>query len=883
MTKQYCDVLGMSCAACSQAVEKAVKKVKGVKKVAVNLLKNSMEVEFDENVCSFDDISKAVEKAGYKAIIGSLNADSLSNGSSKDAAKRNSDEQKKQNKTKLTELIISFVFLLGIMYFSMGNMMWGFPAPAVFDHMKNPMGYALIQFLLLLPILFIYRRYFVSGLKKLVHGAPNMDTLISIGALVSVIYGIVSLFVISYGQAMLAAGGLTEEQISAYKSIIKTYHDNLYFESAGMILTLVSLGKYLEGLSKKKTTKAIEALYDLAPKRAVIIENGEEKEIAVENVKPGDLIVVKKGAAIPVDGIVESGSASVNQANITGESMPVEKQAGDTLYASTTLTAGYIVMRATKVGEDTSFAQIIRLVDEASASKAPVSRLADKISGIFVPIILGISLLTFIINIILGETFELSLNFAVTVVVIACPCALGLATPVAIMVGTGKGAELGVIVKNAEILEKAHLINTVVFDKTGTITEGMPEVTDFIGLSADGNVLNKTDTDLLHTDLLNKVYSLENMSEHPLAHAVCEYSTKNSAKLENVENYNSSKGRGVEGEIGGATYRIGNLKYVGENSGVPDKAAKQAEELSAQGKTPLFVLKGNVLVGIIAVKDRVKPNAESAVKELIARHIRTIMLTGDNKKTAQSVAKEIGITEVVADVLPEDKQRVVETLKSEGKVVAMVGDGVNDAPALMAADIGVAMGGGSDAAKEAGDIVLLKKDLMGVVTSIDLSKRVLNTIKLGLFWAFFYNLICVAIATGIPYHLWGFKISPMIGALAMSFSSVSVVLNALTINCFGKKYKTINKKSGLAAESADKIVQSEGEVVLRFKVKKMTCMHCVKRVTDAINSVAGVKKAEVSLTENSATVVYSGNLSEREVKALIISAVKNAGYTAKAA
>ena len=810
MIKQKFEVRGMSCAACSAAVERAVKKLDGVSMVEVNLLKNEMSVEYNEELLSAQQIAAAVKKAGYKAIIGKNGAqnggknvaqnDALhgaQNGDRKDFAKSNGDGKNEaktrfgfldeESKNKLKELIISAVFLLWIMYFSMGNMMWGFPAPAVFDHMKNPAGYALIQLVLLVPILYIYRRYFISGFKKLFRGAPNMDTLISIGAFVSVVYGVASIFVITFAQSKIIGGGLTAEQISGYKSIIKTYHDNLYFESAGMILTLVSLGKFLEGISKRRTTRAIEALYDLAPKRAVIKTADGETEVGVEQVAVGDVLIVRSGCAVPVDGTVISGSCSVDQSNITGESMPVEKTAGDELYASTVVTAGYIEMRASKVGEDTSFSQIIKLVDEASASKAPVSRLADKISGVFVPVILIISLLTLAGNLLAGESFELALNFAVTVVVIACPCALGLATPVAVMAGTGKGAELGIIVKNAEILEKAHLIDTVVFDKTGTITEGAPRVTDFICPDSEKEVLDA-------------VYSLELMSEHPLAQAICRYAEDRGAQKKNVTDYLSVKGRGICGALDGAVYKVGNLKYAedclnGELTLAQSELLKTAQALSSDGKTTLYIIKDSAPIGLISARDEVKPSAKDAVNQLIARHIRTIMLTGDNKNAALAVAKKVGITEVISDVLPEEKQQLVKNLRGEGKVVAMVGDGVNDAPALTAADIGIAMGGGSDIAKEAGDIVLLKKDLGGVALSVDLSKRVLKTIKLGLFWAFFYNCICVFIATGIPYLLWGFKISPMIGALAMSFSSVSVVLNALTINNFGKKQSRSRSRS----------------------------------------------------------------------------------------
>ena len=849
--KKTFSVEGMSCAACVAHVEKAVAKTAGVKNVNVNLLMNNMVVEYDEKVCSPTMIENSVSAAGYSAKLadggsefgksGGINVSS-DGGDDGGAA---SPSRKKLDRS-LAELIASGVLLIALMYFSMGNMMCGFPSPGVFDHKTNPIGYALIQLLLLAPILIIYKRYFINGFRNLFRGAPNMDTLIAIGASVSVLYGIVSIFILSYYTSLLSAVGLTEVQISAYKSIIATYHDNLYFESAGMILTLVSLGKYLEGLSKRKTTKAVESLAKLKPTRAVVLKDGIEQEVNVDEVKVGDIVVVKRGANIPVDGVLQSGTVSADQANITGESVPVVKNVGDEVYASTTVTAGYATVKATKVGEDTSFSAIIKLVEEAASSKAPVSRLADKISGVFVPVILVIGLLTFICNMLAGSSLELSLNFAVTVIVIACPCALGLATPVAIMVGTGKAAQLGLIIRNAEILERTKSINVVVFDKTGTITQGKPTVTDF-----------KADKDGKY--YLNVAYSLENMSEHPLALAVCEYAANNNAELIDVKNYSSTEGRGVYGEVNDKKYCIGNLALAKEKSDNSDKFAAAAEAFAAEGKTPLFLIENNKTVGLLAVKDKVKETAESAVNELIARDIDVIMLTGDNKKTACAVADEVGIKNVISDVLPQDKQRIIESLKGEGKVVAMVGDGVNDAPALTAADIGIAIGGGSDVAVNSGDIVLLKNDLSGVPVAVDLSKHVLFKIKLGLFWAFFYNVICVFIATGIPYYLFNFKISPMIGALAMSFSSVSVVLNALSVNLFKPKHKI---KRGIARQNTVKCeisdLQGGQNMVTVLKVKGMMCGHCVMHVEKAASSVDGVVYAKSDIEKGQVTIEHNG-------------------------
>ncbi len=879
MTKKTFDVFGMTCAACQAHVEKAASKVSGVKKVSVNLLKNNMVVEFDEKVCSPADIELAVSNAGYKA-------------EEKGAAKKTSADLKPQKDYALAKLITCIVLLLVLMYFSMGNMMWGFPSPDVFDHTANPVGFALLQFLLVLPILFIYRGYFSRGFKRLFKGKPNMDTLIAIGSAASMIYGIFAIFMMTISEAKIAAGIDAEK----WAQTLATYHESLYFESAGMILTLVSLGKYLEGLSKKKTTSAVTKLMDLAPKRAVVLRENGEEEIPAEEVRIGDTVIVKNGESIPVDGEVIDGSASVDQSNITGESMPVFKKAGDEVYSSTTLTAGYLKLRASKVGEDTSIAAIIRLVDEASSSKAPISRLADKISGIFVPIILGIALITLIANLIAGSSFELSLNFAITVIVIACPCALGLATPVCIMAGTGKGAQNGLLIKNAEILEKAHLIKTVVLDKTGTLTEGKPKVTDY---STFGE------------DCLSEIYSLEALSEHPLALAVVEYAKgKNAEKLE-VENFKQIEGGGLEGEIAGNRYAVGNLRLAEERCAIQGDVKSRAEALADEGKTPLFIVKNEKLIGIIAVKDTLKAGSAEAVAELKSKGIRVVMLTGDNEKTANVIAREVGIDEVIANVRPEDKHRIVEGLKTDGKhLVAMVGDGVNDAPALSAADLGIAVGGGSDVAIESSDIVLLRRNLMDVASVIRLSKRVLNTIKLGLFWAFFYNAVCVLIATGAFYYVNpAFKINPMIGALAMSVSSVSVVLNALTINFFKVKKtadseapipekttdltpeETANSVPEEAVEKAEnnegneqkisgKINENElenGGIKMKeyvLKVDGMMCGMCEAHVNNAVRKAANVKSVSASHSSGTVKIKADEELNLDAIK----KAIEDEGY-----
>ena len=846
MKKSKFNVGGMTCSACKAHVEKAVNKTNGVVKCEVNLLKNDMTVEFDDSSCSEQQIINSVVNAGYTAW---------------QRDKKDNQVAKAKKENPLLELIVSIVLLLILMYFSMGNMMWGFPAPDIFDHHENPLGFALLQFLLTIPILLIYRRYFISGYKKLIKGAPNMDTLISIGATASVIYGIFALFMIAYGQANAISALQSSEQALAekYLAIVKTYHDNLYFESAGMILTLVSLGKYLEGLSKKKTTQAVEGLMNLKPETATLLIDGQQKTIPASEVKKGDIIVVKKGESIPVDGVIYKGSGSFNQANITGESIPVHKRVGEEVFCSTFLDLGYIEMTATKVGEDTSISTIIKLVEEAANSKAPISRLADKISGIFVPLILGISLLTLIVNLALGSTFELALNFAISVVVIACPCALGLATPVAIMVGTGKGAQNGLLIKNAEILENAHKINTVVFDKTGTITNGTPKVTDFIHY-------------IDQAELLDALYSIELKSEHPLATALCEFAKNSGANQSEVIDFESVDGVGLKGVVNGKNYLIGNLK--GSSLPQSESLNTSIKKLTKKGKTPIIIAVNGVIGALIGIKDDLKLHTKQAIDLLKKRGIKVVMLTGDNYSTARAIADEVGIEEVFAEVYPAQKQEVIKQLKEDKKsFVAMVGDGVNDAPALTMADIGIAMGGGSDIATDAGDIVLLKNNALGVVDCISLSKRVINTIKTGLFWAFFYNFLCVIIASGIFYYINGLKINPMIGALAMSLSSVSVVLNALTINLF-KPNKIIDEQNSNPILINEIYKENNKMKTFTFKVEGMMCMRCVAHVEKACLSVSGVESTKADLDTGVVTVVCESE----EVLSVAKKAVTDADY-----
>lgn len=820
------NVEGMTCASCQAHVSKAVEQLEGTSKVNVNLLKNTLDVEVDEAKCDASKIEDAVQKAGYKAYIPNAN--------------KKTDKLIEKNHD-LAYLIFSLVDLLVIMYFSMGHMMWGWPVPKVFNMHTNPMGFSLVQFILVLPIIFLYRKYFINGFKKLIKLSPNMDTLIAIGATFSIAYGIYCLFMISMGY--------TE------------YHMYLYFEAAGMILTLVSLGKYLEKLSKRKTTTAIEKLMDLSPKEAVVLKDNIETKVKIEEVKLGDIVVVKKGDSVPVDGKIIEGNASIDQSNITGESIPVYKTANDDVYSSTIVTAGYIKVKATKVGEDTSIANIIKLVDEASNSKAPISKLADKISGVFVPVILAIALVTFIINLIVSKDFQIALNFAITVIVIACPCALGLATPVAIMVGTGKGAENGLLIKNAEILEKAHHIKTVVLDKTGTITEGKPRVTDFESFESD-------------SDLLSVIYSLENMSEHPLALSMIEYAKENNANLLEVKEFKTTDGRGIEGIVNNSKYFIGNYKSIEELKLNTKELEDKVNNLSYQGKTPLLIIKDNKVVGLIAVKDEVKESSKQAISELRNKGIKVIMLTGDNRKTAEAIAKEVNVDEVISDVHPEDKQKVINSLKTNAKnLIAMVGDGVNDAPALTSADLGIAIGGGSDIAIESADIVLLRNDLLDVLNVISLSKRVINTIKLSLFWAFFYNFVCVILSTGFLYYLTDkkFMMTPMIASVAMSISSVSVVLTSLTINFFKVKKAKNSNNSSVSIKEKNKM---QTKVIY---VDGMMCNHCKAHVEEACKKVPGVSDAVVSLQDKNVTVTCEEKVTDEALK----QSIKEAGYEAK--
>ena len=816
--KQKFNVEGMTCSACSAHVDRAVRKLNGVISCNVNLLSNTMEVEFDEKKLTTSDIEKSVKDAGYKAYTSSV-------------------KSSKKKDTALVKLIVCFSLLVILMYLTMGHMI-GLHLPKFLSGTANALRYAGVQLILIVPILIIYNHFFISGYKKLFKGAPNMDSLIALGATASIIYGIFAMIRMTQG---LNSGDL---------GLVDEYRHNLYFESAGMILTLVSFGKYLESLSKKKTTNAITKLIGLAPKTARVIKNNEEVVIDAKDVNVNDIVIVKKGDLVPVDGKVIDGSASIEEANITGESMPVLKNKKDEVYSSTICTAGYLKIKALKVGEDTSISNIIKLVEEASNSKAPISKLVDKIAGVFVPVIMSIAIATLVVSYLILKDFELSFNFAISILVIACPCALGLATPVAIMVGTGKGAENGLLIKNAEILEKAHLVKTVVLDKTGTITEGKPRVTDFI-------LIDKT------VDVLAIAYTLEIMSEHPLASAICDYARSKYSDIFDCEEYYQLDGFGIKGIIDNDEYYIGNDKIFKEYNIFDSELIHRINLLSKEGKTVLVVTKNKEVVGLFAIKDPIKPTSISAVKALKEKGIKVVMLTGDNIDTANSIAFEVGIDNVIAGVLPTTKQTVIkeEMAKCDG-LVAMVGDGVNDALALTTADLGIAIGGGSDVALESSDIVLLRNDLLDVLNVMNLSKRVLNTIKGNLFWAFFYNCIGIVLASGLLYGL-GIKLNPMIGSLAMSCSSVFVVCNALTINFF--KVEKVDKNSTNVKLDVK---------TLTLNVKGMMCEHCVKHVKDACEKVSGVSAAIPSLDNNNVVIEYVGKLNLE----LVIENITKAGY-----
>ena len=827
MNKKY-KVTGMTCSACSSRVEKCVEKLDGVNNVSVNLLTNSMQVDFDENKLTEEKIANRVIQAGYGMEIPTGKAEKKEG--KEDVVEKNIESMKKRT-------IWSFIFLIPLMYVAMGHMI-GLPQPSFLKGDANAVSFALTQLLLCIPVLYINRAYFERGFRSLIHGAPNMDTLISVGSGASLIYGIFAIYRMGYGLG------------TQNMELVHRYLHDLYFESAVMILALINIGKYLEARSKGKTSEAIQKLIDLAPKTAMVERNGQVVEIAAEDVLIGDVLQVKPGSSIPADGIVVEGMTSVDEAAITGESMPVEKKEGDTVTAATLNKTGFIRIRAVKVGQDTTFSQIIRLVEEASSSKAPIARMADKIAGIFVPTVMGIALLTGIVWLLMGAEFEFALSCAIAVLVISCPCALGLATPVAIMVGTGKGAENGILIKSGEALEITHNVQSVVLDKTGTITEGKPVVTNIISFGMAEN------------EILKIGAALEKKSEHPLAEAVL--LKAKGMELPNAESFAAIPGKGITAEIQGTVYYAGNRKLIKEQGISYEKALSSMEKLSEEGKTPLILADEKQVLGVIGVADVVKPTSAKAIQELKKLGIQVIMLTGDNARTAKAIQKQLDIDTVIAEVLPQDKEREISRLQEEGKTVAMVGDGLNDAPALARADVGIAIGAGTDVAIESADIVLMKNDLQDVATAIELSKAVIRNIKENLFWAFFYNVCGIPLAAGVLYPVFGLKLSPMFGAAAMSLSSLFVVSNALRLRFFHSLKKGKTQPETIQEKKEEKNMYT-------MKIEGMMCPHCQAAVTKALEALEGTK-AEVNLEKKEA---YVETGLEKEV---LKKAVEDAGY-----
>lgn len=869
--KEKFDVTGMSCSACSSHVEKSVSKLEGVHAVSVNLLTNSMQVEYDETKLGTENIIEAVEHAGYGASVKNEAKAAAKTGETEDAV----SIQQKNIKNMKIRLIVSVIFLIPLMYVSMGHMIYnalGVPMPPVtmkfFHGSENAVIYAFTQFLLLLPILFANQKYFRNGFATLARRSPNMDSLIAMGATAATVYGIFAIYRIGWG---FSTGNM---------ELVHQYSHDLYFESAGTILTLITVGKYLETKSKGKTSEAITKLMNLAPKTVTVVRDGKEQVIDAADVVQGDIFVIKPGESVAVDGVIVEGKSSFDESAITGESIPVLKQEGDKVISASINKAGLIHARATRVGKDTTIAQIISLVEEASSSKAPIARLADKIAGVFVPTVIGIAIVTFIVWLASGADFEFAMSCGIAVLVISCPCALGLATPVAIMVGTGKGAENGILIKSGEALETAHIVDTVVMDKTGTITYGNPVVTDI-----------RTYAGISENDLLKAAGSLEKGSEHPLAEAIVSDCEKKNIILEKVNDFEALFGKGIKGRLSsGKLYYAGNEKLMDEaHIAISSEIKKEIEQFAKQGKTPLLFADETQIIGMIAVADVVKPTSREAVRQFKEYGIHVIMLTGDNEVTAQAIKDQVGIDEVIAGVLPTQKEEKISALKNSGHKVAMIGDGINDAPALASADVGIAIGAGTDVAIESADIVLMKNDLLDAVGAIRLSKAVIRNIKENLFWAFFYNSIGIPLAAGLLYPIWGLKLNPMFGAAAMSLSSVCVVSNALRLRWvkLGKKSSSENGTDNMEQESAvcenrtvtseikSGVTESEEKTMkTTLSIEGMMCGHCQATVEKALKGVQGVSEVVVSLEDKNAVVTADESVSADTLK----NAVVDAGY-----
>ena len=958
--KERYHVTGMSCSACSSHVEKAVNKLENVEKASVNLLTETMDVTYDETKITSAEIIDAVVKAGYGASVmtegsvagvGGQSTSGNAGSTGKSTADGKQELQQKLDadaRAMKWRLGISIGFLIPLMYVSMHHMLkewFGIPVPAFIVNTMhgnaNAMNFALTQFLLLLPILYVNRKFFSVGFKTLAHRSPNMDSLIALGSGAALVYGIFAMYRISYG---LGYGDM---------AVVEHYSHDLYFESSGTILTLITVGKYLESRSKGKTSEAITKLMNLAPKVAILVtEDGQEKEVPTESLQKGDIFLVKPGSLVPVDGIVLEGNSSVDEAAITGESVPVEKQAGDHVVSATVNKAGFLKCRADRVGDDTTLAQIIRLVEEASASKAPIAQLADKVAGVFVPTVMTISLITLIVWLISGATAEFAISTAIAVLVISCPCALGLATPVAIMVGTGVGAGNGILIKTGEALQQAKEIDTVVLDKTGTITSGKLKVEEVGGYQSD-----------FPADAMMQIAAaLEKKSEHPLAEAVVEYAESFQLTIPEIVDFKATFGRGVEGALAadfhaekvakkdgptavfyagkrdstadvpensgkiaeqnpatgiaradadsvtfpaGTKFYVGNLAFLQEkNITLPQGAAEGLNRMADEGMTPLLVAQEGRFLGIIGVSDTVKATSYEAINAWEKMGVRVIMLTGDNRRTAEAVRQKLGISEVVAEVLPQDKEKKVSELKAQGHKVAMIGDGINDAPALAAADVGMAIGAGTDVAMESADIILMKNDLRDAVTAMKLSRAVIRNIKENLFWAFFYNCIGIPLAAGVLYPAFQIRLNPMFGAAAMSLSSIFVVGNALRLRGFKSGFTPLKKEASevtrkeieithAAAEGEQCILKTPAEQNNRQDVKQekertntmtkvisiegMMCSHCTGTVQKALEAVEGVKAVTMSLEQKNATVELASDVADE----VLTKAVVDAGYEVK--
>lgn len=858
MKHETYQVTGMSCSACSSRVEKAVSKLEGIEKASVNLLTNSMQVDYDETILTSQAIIDAVVKAGYGASLAGGQAGTK--GASPQASPANTAEQEVRQMKR--RLLWSIVFLIPTVYIAMHHMLashLGIPVPsaisAVFDGPENAISFAFAQFLLILPIMYLNRKYYTNGFSNLLRGAPNMDSLVGMGSMASAAFGAFAIFRMGWGMG------------HGDWALVQTYSANLYFESAGMIVTLITVGKYLETRAKGKTSAAIEKLMKLAPKEATVLRGGVETVILVEDLAVGDEIVVRPGERIPADGIVSQGTTSIDESAITGESIPVEKQVGDKVTSATINTSGYIHVTAQRVGDDTTISQIIRLVDEASASKAPIAKIADAVAGIFVPAVITLAVAaTALWYFAMGADLEFAFSIGISILVISCPCALGLATPVAIMVGTGKGAENGILIKSGEALERAHAVDTVVMDKTGTITEGKPRVTDVQALTCS------------ETELLALAAGMEQGSEHPLAEAIVACGKERGIAPKAVSDFRAVFGKGVIASADGKTYYAGNAALMAEQGIDVSSYADRLDALADQGKTPLIFADNSGVIGIIAVADVEKATSAEAISRFAAMGIDVVMLTGDNARTAEAIRKRLGIPKVIAGVLPQDKERHIAELQAQGRTVAMIGDGVNDAPALAKADVGIAIGAGTDVAIESADAVLMRSDLLDAVSAVRLSKAVIKNIKENLFWAFFYNVIAIPLAAGLFYPAYGLKLNPMIGAAAMSLSSVCVVMNALRLRFFKPNHSagTVSRETPRETPNTPISEQKEGEPAMKttLHIEGMMCQHCQKHVHDALAAMDGVTDVTVNLEGKTADVTATKDITTDEFAKVIT----DAGY-----